>query len=230
MEEHIADELMKFAALRDSGVISSDEFDSQKTRLLGLTETKLAPSSREPSESSGSRSLAPSVVATGAVAKKPRSKAKIAAAVAFVFVVLVGVGASRNEAPSTARAPAAVSDAERWGIFKAWAVGELQTITVDFSATAERAGAGDIAGTMEAAGGMETTARRLLGYLATHPAASCYSGVQADLHDALVSFAAAGSAGSSGDFDIASSGMERAMTAMSRGTDGIQSAAAACAS
>ncbi|WP_243763563.1 SHOCT domain-containing protein [Allobranchiibius sp. CTAmp26] len=32
----VADELTKLAALRDSGVLTSDEFDTQKTRLLSV--------------------------------------------------------------------------------------------------------------------------------------------------------------------------------------------------
>jgi hypothetical protein len=31
----IADELTKLAALREAGVLSSDEFDAQKAKLLG---------------------------------------------------------------------------------------------------------------------------------------------------------------------------------------------------
>lgn len=34
---NIGDELSKFAALRDSGAITGEEFDTQKARLLGLT-------------------------------------------------------------------------------------------------------------------------------------------------------------------------------------------------
>jgi hypothetical protein len=32
----VADELAKLAALRDSGVLSAEEFDAQKAKLLGM--------------------------------------------------------------------------------------------------------------------------------------------------------------------------------------------------
>lgn len=174
--------------------------------------------------------LAPSVAAPAAVAKKPRSKVKIAAAVVVVLVAIAAVGGGKNDVPPSAQAPTVASDGERWGDFRAWVLSDLQAMSDALSSMSERALAGDAAGTMEEAANMEAIASRLLVYLSNHPAATCYSGVQADVSNALSAYQSAGAAGSSGDFDSAANDMKRGTRSLSLGTDGIPAAAEACTS
>jgi hypothetical protein len=170
----------------------------------------------------------PSAVAS-ALPKKSHKKLWAAGiTIAILAVAVASTGADKDRPADTSGAATTESGHDRFVEFSGWVGGDFQSMANDVTTVSAYASAGDMAGTMDAAADMENTATRLIVYLDSHPAATCYAGMQADVRAALTSFRGAGGAASSGDFTSATTMILRGTDYLTTATDAIPTAASAC--
>jgi hypothetical protein len=140
---------------------------------------------------------------------------------------VAGDAAATPVALSTA-GPIAGDGAVRWAAFISWVSSDFTALSEDMNAVTERATAGDVAGAMTTAKILERTSRSMLEYMDSHPAAACYQSVYRGLHDALVAYREAGTAGAGADFTEAADAMTRGTESLNAATASTTAANLAC--